>query len=371
MAYPACAARHHARLFLGASIALAGPGLSACGRSSLFDVVDNPQRDASSDEVAPLEAGVDANVGSPCPGQSDGVVTLADVEPSFSPAIENQAIAAADGYVYWVANGSGLGTTVGAVFRVPRCGGQVTVLADNQIDPVTVAVSGGYVYWTTTGNHNTGTAIGTLMREPVTGGAPTQLAMGPAVFSYYFTVDSEYVYSTAFVATFGAWRMPLSGGPMQDITPNNQWIFHTIVVDAARAYMTAPGTKVNYLVSVPTGGGDADVLLMNKIPFPGLLAEDESYLYFPTTDNTLERLNKDGSNPLTLARAILPSALAVDGQSAYVSMNAGDSGDGIYSIPAAGGPMTTLSTKGGVALAVDDYYAYWLDYQSHVYRVRK
>jgi hypothetical protein len=352
--------------------------VTACGRSALLDVVDNPQRDASSDEVAPqpdapspLEACVDANPGPPCPGQSDAIVTLADVEPSFSPAIENQAIAASDGYVYWVANGTGLGTTMGAVFRVPRCGGPVTILADNQIDPVTVAVSGGYVYWTTTGNHNTGTAIGTLMRAPVTGGSPTQLAMGPAVFSYYFTVDSEYVYSTAFVDNFGAWRMPLAGGPMQDITPNNQWIFHTIVVDEARAYMTAPGTEINYLVSVPIGGGDADVLLMNHIPFPGLLAQDARYLYFPTTDNTLERLDKDGSNPLTLARNIQPSALAVDGQNAYVSVNAGDSSDGIYSIPAAGGVMATLSNRGGVALAVDDYYAYWLDYQSHVYRVRK
>ncbi|HEX8790882.1 MAG TPA: DUF5050 domain-containing protein [Polyangiaceae bacterium] len=353
--------RLHARLFV------ASLGVSACGRSSLLDFEVAPPPDASS----PLEAGVDANVGPPCPGQSDGVVMLADVEPSFSPATENQAIAAADGYVYWVANGFGTGSTMGAVFRVPRCGGPVTILADNQIDPVTVAVSGGYVYWTTTGDHNTGTAIGTLMRAPVSGGSPTQLAMGPAVFSYYFTVDSEYVYSTAFDDNFGAWRMPLSGGARQDITPNNQWIFHTIVVDSARAYMTAPGTKVNYLVSVPIGGGDGDVLLMNKIPFPGLLAEDERYLYFPTTDNTLERLNKDGSSPLTLASGLQPTALAVDGQSAYVSMNAGDSSDGIYSIPTAGGAMTTLSTKGGVALAVDDDYAYWLDYQSHVYRVRK
>jgi hypothetical protein len=195
--------------------------------------------------------------------------------------------------------------------------------------------------------------------------------MGPAVFSYYFTVDSEYVYSTAFVAGFGAWREPLAGGPMQTITPNNEWIFHTIVVDAARAYMTAPGTEVNYLVSVPIGGGNGDVLLMNQIPFPGLLAEDERYLYFPTTNNTLERLDKDGSNPLTLASGISPTGLAVDGQNAYISQNAGDSSDGIYSIPATGGAMTKLSTKGGVSLAVDDYYAYWLDYTSHVYRVRK
>jgi hypothetical protein len=362
-----------------ALLLLGGPGVSACGgRTPLLLPGDTPQRDASSSDVAPPpdassppEAGVDAYVSPPCPGQSDGVITLATVDPSFSPAIENQAIAAADGYVYWVANGDTTGTTMGAVFRVPRCGGPVTVLASDQIDPVTVAVSGGYVYWTTTGDHNTGTAIGTLMREPVAGGPLTQLATGPAVFSYYFTVDSEYVYSTAFDANFGAWREPLSGGPMQDLSPNNQWIFHTIVVDAARAYMTAPGTAVNYLVSIPIGGGDADILLMNKIPFPGLLVEDEQYLYFPTTDNTLERLNKDGSSPLTLASNLAPTALAVDGQSAYVSMNGGGSSDGIYAIPAAGGAMTTLSTKGGVALAVDDYYAYWLDYQSHVYRVRK
>jgi hypothetical protein len=331
-------------------------------------------RDAAvmQDAASLADASVDADAGPPCPGQPDGLITLADVETSFSPAIENQAIAAADGYVYWVANGDTTGSTSGAVFRVPRCGGAITVLADNQIDPVTVLVSGGYVYWSTTGNHNTGTAIGTLMREPAAGGPMTQLATGPAVFSYYFAVDPEYVYSTAFTRAFGAWRAPLGGGPMEVITPDNDWVFRVIVVDGMRAYMTAPGTSESYLVSVPLGGGDGDVLAMNRIALSGLLVEDAEHLYFPTIDDAIERLDKDGTNPLTLASAVPVTALATDGESLYVSVNgAYESSDGIFRMPASGGAMTTLASPGGVALAVDDYYAYWLDYQSHVYRIRK
>jgi hypothetical protein len=88
----------------------------------------------------------------------------------------------------------------GRIAKIPVGGGTETTLASGQIYPYTIVVDGSFVYWVNYGNvifsptfSVTGAA---LMRVPVAGGTPTQLAAS-ADDLHGLVVDASYVYYTS------------------------------------------------------------------------------------------------------------------------------------------------------------------------------
>lgn len=289
-----------------------------------------------------------------CADAPAGPVTLASTKP---PEF-GTAIAVHGDYVYWTVRNLDHEAN-GSVRRVPRCGGPVTVLAPNQVGPVSVAVGGRMLFW---GNMGRGihTPGGALMRMPLGGGPVTQIA-SQTVFWKAIATDQSYVYWTSETTLHGAYRAPIAGGPTEAIGPNQ--VFNEIAVDKNRAYLSQPASipSNSRVVSMPLGGGPLKVLVPSDLVFPGVIAIDDTSVYYESRPDKLMRVDKNGGTPQTIATAPL-SDMAVDASHVYWVQ-----GDAARSIPYAlervgksGGTPTRLSDKGGTAIALDDSYVYWI-----------
>ncbi len=301
-----------------------------------------------------FDAQVCACVLNACPGATPGPVTLA----STTPPELGTAIAVHGDYVYWTVRALD-NEDNGSVRRVPRCGGPVSVLAPKQAGPVSIAVGGATLFWGNMG-HGIHTPGGAVMRMPLGGGAATQIAP-QTVFWKAITADQAYVYWTSETTMHGVYRAPIAGGPIEAIGPNQ--VFNEIAVDDKRAYLSQPASipSNSRVVSMPLGGGALKVLVPSDLVFPGVIAIDDSYVYYESRPDKLMRVNKNGGTPKTIATAPL-NDMAVDASHVYWVQ-----GDVTQSIPYAlervgksGGTPTQLSDKGGSAIALDDSYVYWI-----------
>lgn len=285
---------------------------------------------------------------------------LADITLDFA---QGTALAVVDGEVYWTTR-AGPWDVQGVVSRVSRCGGPVTMLAENQIGPVALAVANQTVFFGTLGNDNTGVAKGALFRVPVAGGTPSPIAKG-WIFAGGVTVDASYVYWTGLSDTYGVHRVPVAGGAPEGIGPNQ--VFYYVAVDEKRIYLSQPATIPDNarLVSMPLGGGEPTVLVPHELALSGVMTIDASHVYFvhaPGGQFAIERVPKTGGTSEVLVKRA-PNAIAVDAEHLYWVQGNATTGTGYELDRAAktGGAVTQLSSVGGDAIALDESYVFWLN----------
>ncbi len=295
-----------------------------------------------------------------CPNDQ-GETILAQITTEFA---QGTAIVVVDGEVYWTTR-AGKNDTEGVVSKVSRCGGPVTTLAQNQIGPVALAVGNETVFFGTIGDDNTGVGKGALFRVPAAGGAPSPIAKG-WIFQGGVTTDASFVYWTGLGSdSFGLHRAPLAGGAPEGLGPDQ--VFYYVAVDGSRIYLSQPATiPANArLVSMPLGGGDVSVLVPHDLALSGVMAIDDSFVYFADATGgqvALSRIPKAGGAPKKLvAREV--NAIALDDHDLYWVQGDATSGASfeLDRVPKAGGMATQLSSVGGNAIALDESYVFWLN----------
>jgi hypothetical protein len=223
------------------------------------------------------------------------------------------------------------------------------------------------VFWGTMGDDNSGSAHGTVMRAPTTGGSATQLVSGTAIYSGGIAVGATAVYSVAWLSpvslSAGAWEVPIDGGAAVGVGPEQ--IFTSVAVDAQHVFLAqAVGdASESRIQSLPLSGGDPTVLVSSGVGAMPIVLDDAN-IYYLSIPSTLSRIAKGGGTPEAIATAMSTAIPAVD--DAYVYWVEGDLASGIADAvkrapkgtPGAG--TTTLSESYATAVAVDDAYVYWL-----------
>jgi hypothetical protein len=286
----------------------------------------------------------------PCVPAEAGEATLASL--SLDSFTEGSAIAVREGEVYWTTRG-GQDDQSGLVSKVSRCGGPVTTLAANQIDPWSIAVDATNVYWGTSSDDGMGHATGGVRKVPLGGGSPIQIATG-VFFLGSVATDGSYVYWVGAL-TPGLWREPIGGGEPTPLVIDQ--VFNEVFVDETHAYLGQAGTDV---ISVPTSGGDLTVL-GSGFGNGSVMTIDATSVYYQNDDLDIVQIPKGGGPPTTLAHRSV-NAIASDGTNLYWAQGNPALGEpeAIVRLPLGGGVATTLSSSTGFAIAVDDVYVYWL-----------
>jgi sugar lactone lactonase YvrE len=126
----------------------------------------------------------------------------------------------------------------GRVLKVPKVGGNVSVLGDNQAGPWQVAIGAGYAYWT---NHY-GDSI---MRAPIDGSAPPSTVIAGLQGPQAIAVEGSNIYFTT--ATDGTvMKMQLGGAPLA-LAVGQNWPKNIAIAGTRVVWVNTDG----FVMSVP------------------------------------------------------------------------------------------------------------------------
>lgn len=256
------------------------------------------------------------------------------------------------------------------VLGMPRAGGSVVVIADEQSLPHGLASDGKFVYWLNTD--------GSVMKAPIAGGAWTELATGP-VMPLFGTSDRGLALDAdnVYWVNCGSGK---SDGQVLKVSKNGGKVtvladgeFHpvAIAVDADNVYYTTLGwgfqdnpLAVGRVLKVPVMGGTPTVIASGQSS-PNALAVDSSGVYWSNYfGNSMMKAPLNGGAPVTLATVQgTPKDFALD--SAYLYWLQDTTNDErVMRVPLAGGDAVRLSTSAlgnlvPFSIALDCSHVYW------------
>ena len=255
------------------------------------------------------------------PGTSAGPGTLMRVPTAGGPPEElalnlimPHHIVLDDTSVYWTS----FAPDAGALLKMPLGKGPVTTVAANQNNCHGLVVAGSTAYFT---NYSEGT----VKKAPIDGHGPiTQLADGQPSPTHV-AVDATYLYWTNHVAPNGSiMRVPLTGGAPEPVV-SNQAQPYGLAVDATNIYWTNTGAGT--VMQMPLGGGAPITLAQGQVS-PYSLVVDEGNVYFTTFDGgqsgTIMKVPIGGGIPEIKLADATSYNIAVDATSVYyTTFNAG------------------------------------------------
>ncbi|HEY3802680.1 MAG TPA: hypothetical protein VGL61_08720 [Kofleriaceae bacterium] len=184
--------------------------------------------------------------------------------------------------VYWADGDFPSGT----VDSVPAGGGTRTMIAQTD-EPLGVAIDATNIYWSTFGSSDD--AVGTIVKQPLAGGAPTVLASGLSTVGA-IAIDDTNVYWTDMFGAVAS--VPIAGGTVKTLVPAQYALPpNTILDDSPVGIAVIDGTV--YWASTPLDG---------------------------SSPSTIDSVSIDGGTPAVIATpATTPRGIAVDDQFVYWS----------------------------------------------------
>ncbi len=270
------------------------------------------------------EAGARAEAGgagaAPDDGTPPGSAKSGDVTVLVSDGYSINQIVIDDANVYWIDTGAS-SAHAGLVGTVGRNGGAPVTLAKDLENPSGLAVDAEYVYFTLVGasaGSSVSPGTGSVMRVPITGGEPTELASNQSPSS--MTIDAEYVYWTnASTGTFddagSLMRVPLAGGSPETVTtgliqPDGlHLIGSTLVWSSYAGRISSLPSKATTPVVLAT---ESELLLDSTV------YSDSIYYTVYGVNGALREVGLDGSEPKDIVAGMtFASGLAVDKDGIY------------------------------------------------------
>jgi hypothetical protein len=291
-------------------------GLGACtprekflGASADAGLVPDAERDATSD-VSAERTDTAIDLGPPCTvggTRAELPVTLGCLQ-----APPGQLVLAG-GYVYWTVQAPGT-----ILVRAPLVGGGPDLLVSDTAGAFGLVVDERFAYYTQV-------SVGRLMRVPLTGGAPTALAIGLDL-PLFLTSDGGSLYWTGGRFDGKIQKLDLQPGAIPVTLIDGQAQPRAIAVRDGFVYWTdiADGTVLRTLDHL-TGPADASVRTASRLasgltrPTDLVLYGDHAYV--PDGAGHIQRLPLDGGDLEDVVDVDgTPYGLATDGVSIYWSV---------------------------------------------------
>ena len=243
-----------------------------------------------------------------------------------------------------------------------------TVLASGQSSPTSIVSDGANVYWT-----NTGT-VRSVMKVPVTGGAPVAVATGLRQPGY-LAIDATNAYWTDAASTFpnGTILMsaPLDGSAAVDggapaVLVSSNIALQQFVVAGGNIYYFNGST----LTVITTAGAAVKTLTPSSTNAVNTTA-DAANLYWTNNMQQVLVMPFSGTTSTVLTTLVAPGdflggsqPISVDANGVYVPANPGAGVDAVLSVPLAGGAPTTVATfasayNGVPGIVSDGKNVYW------------
>ena len=219
--------------------------------------------------------------------------------------------------VYW-ADGEFPSGSVDSV--APNGGGRTTIASTDE--PIGVAIDATNIYWSTFGSSDD--PVGTIVKQPLAGGAQTILATGLSTVGPIAIDDTNVYWSDMFGAVSS---VPIAGGSVRALVP---------------AQYTLPPNTI--LDDTPVGIAVADeTIFWTSTPLQG------------TAPSTIDSVSVDGGAVTVVATpATRPLGLAVDDQFAYwAEVGPITPGPGLGTPPIANqGSLSRIDRDGGGAVQI-------------------
>jgi len=234
-----------------------------------------------------------------------------DTEILCSGQLSPYHIALDDAYVYWANVGTRSGQADGAIARAHKTGGCAEVLVE-AIDPRDVAVEADRVlYLDALSLHDVPKAGGEAVAIPT-----------PGYHNFrQIVVGAPYLFVTDELDDGAVWRIPSAGGSPVPLVVREP-VPWALVVDAENVFWTRRGHQENRFVdgalrSVAIEGGAA-LTVVSPTTVPQWIALSAGHVYWANGyGGSLNRIATTGGAVVTLARAEMVGALAVDDTSVY------------------------------------------------------
>ncbi len=306
------------------------------------------EKDVTSDPANCGSCGFACQNGAPC---VNGACQL--VMPG--PGSDQACLTIDANNIYWATANA----NPGAVYSVPKGGGQPTQIITGQASPRGIAVDGTSVYFTLL----TG---GRVLKCPLAGcnNNPTLIASNQQN-PFGLTVDGTNVYWTNR-GNGTVMKCAIAGCNNQPtMVAGNQAMPTEIAVDGNNVYWANAGDGTVW--KAPVGGGNPTMVTATNMPGAHGIASDGNFVYFTQgMQGLVERVPVGGGNATAIAMGQAhPWGLALDGMGTVVWSNsqAANMGGAVLKAPAAGGPAVTRAAmqQFPLCVAADATTIYWID----------
>ena len=261
-------------------------------------------------------------------------------------------------------SGSAAGGTGGSSAPADCSAPTLTVLAENQMRPVDIAVDASNVYWVSYGGSDS-LENAHVFALPKSGGTPVEIAVIEGEPTHLF-VDDTHVYwdvgtkYPTFPEQAILYGMPKAGAPLTKIfaapTP-----FYSLKMDEARFYWQSEGGDI---LSLPKAGGTPAVVVKggNSV-YAFEIAIDEDSLYWRTNgESLLMSTPKIGGASKLLSGQTGIGAFVPDATQMFVTPEELSHNGDIATLPKGGGTLVKIIHEESISYRLTSHGAclYWI-----------
>ncbi|XYH92418.1 hypothetical protein ACMHYB_31635 [Sorangium sp. So ce1128] len=288
---------------------------------------------------------------------------------------EPRGIALDEEAIYWTNGRSGgaQGSSTGGALRmqIKDDPAVIDLLEPSSEAPAVIALDATHIYWSSTDTGFEGECEGgagqrdKLWRLPKEGQFPAasgELLWGSCGAVEELALNADNVYSARPSAS-RITTMPKAGGNRKDLTEGGEPF--GVAADGARVYWS-DHEHDEIFVDDTSDSAPGEPLLPELEEEPGLLALDETNLYWLTPNGVMRYPRSGGDVPVPLLKELpsAPTGIATHGDYLYVTVRAAGS---VYRIRKDGtaDPEEIASGQGGpTGIAADRTGAYWTNIDS-------